>query len=135
MSAINFNNGTLIVNGTDLSAQVKSITINYASEILDATAMGNAGRARIGGLKDWDLSVVFNQSSGVDATLFPIVGTSACWETRQVNACASGNNPIYSGIGIIEKYTPLSGVVGTLLPAPISVKGSNGVALSRASSS
>lgn len=132
-----FTNAFFWVNGsTDLSNRVKSLSINYSAAELDSTAMGNAGIARVAGLKDWSIDVTFNQdftASNVDNTIFALVGTTACYEVRPVNACSSVSNPSFTGVGIISKYTPLSGTVGSLLPAPINIMGANGSALSRSS--
>jgi len=114
-------NAFLRVNSTDLSDHVESITINYSSEMLDETAMGDSTRIRKGGLKDWSIDVNFHQdlaSGEVDATLFSIVGTTACLEVRPQNICSTVSNPRYSGIGILETYNPVGGSVGSLLDAP-----------------
>ena len=136
MAFLEFNNAKVILNGTDISAAIKSVTVNYSSAMLDTTAMGNNGIARIAGLKDWSIDAVMHQiMSCTDSVIFPLVGTSACVEVRPINACASANNPIYSGVGIIATYTPLQGNVGVVLDAPIKMQGSDGNALARASSS
>lgn len=126
MSTLHFRNAMLEINGsTALSDDVASITINYASEMLDETAMGDSTRIRKGGLKDWSIDITFHQdfaASQVDATLFALVGTTACFEVRPQNICSTVVNPRYSGIGIIEKYNPVGGSVGTLLDAPVTVQ-------------
>ncbi len=112
-----FTNALVIVNAKDLSQYAPSVTINYASEILDQTAMGDDTRSHIGGLKDWSFDMQFHydcSTAGPEAVLWPLVGTSSCWEVRPVNACSSANNPIYSGIGILDGV-PMGGQVGTLL--------------------
>lgn len=121
MSTLHFRNAKVEVNGTDLSDHVESVTINYSSEMLDETAMGDSSRIRKGGLKDWSIDVNFHQdfaSGEVDATLFAIVGTTACLEVRPQNICSTTVNPIYSGIGVLESFNPVGGSVGSLLDAP-----------------
>jgi len=118
---LHFRNAKVEVDGTDLSDHVESVALNYASEMLDETAMGDSTRIRKGGLKDWSIDVNFHQdfaASDVDATLFAIVGTTACLEVRPQNICSTATNPIFSGIGVLESYNPMSGSVGTLLDAP-----------------
>ena len=71
----------------------------------------------------------------IDGTLWSIFNANVdtCAEIRPTNACSSANNPIYFGNFLLDKYTPLSGNVGTLLMAPFTFKATG--AISRASSS
>ena len=121
MATLNFRNAFLQINAVNLSDDVESITLNYSSEVLDETAMGDDTRIRKGGLFDWSVEVNFHQdfaASQVDATLFSLVGTTACIEIRPQNICSTTVNPRYEGIGILESYTPVGGSVGSLLDAP-----------------
>lgn len=137
--AVVFTNAKFIINNVDLSSYVKSIAMNLSSNMLDNTTMGATAIARIAGLKDGDMQVTPNQDltsvATIDGTLWGLynanVDTSA--ELRPINACSSANNPIYSGNFLLEKYTPMSGNVGTLLMAPFTLKATG--AISRASSS
>lgn len=130
-----FTNAKLEVNGVDLSSHTESVTLNYASEMQDETAMGDDTRIRKGGLKDWSVDATFHQdyaASAVDATLFSVVGTTVCVELRPQNICSTSINPIYSGIAVIESYNPLGGSVGDLLDAPVTFQSAS--SLNRASS-
>ena len=116
-----FKNAMFEINGTDLSDHVESLTLNYSAEMLDSTAMGDTTRVRKGGLKDWSADVNFHQdlaATEVDATLFTLVGTTACVQIRACNACSSAGNPDFSGIVILESYNPLGGAVGAMLDSP-----------------
>lgn len=119
MATLSYTNAYFEVNGVDLSNDVSQLTLNYTSEMLDATAMGGDGtRLRKGGLKNWDISVTFHQdfaAGQVDVTLYPLVGTTTCVELRPVNACTTASNPRFSGVCILENYPPMAGTVGELL--------------------
>ncbi len=131
-----FKNALFLLNGTDLSCQIQEATLNYASEMLDSSTICTATRTHKGGLFDWSVDVTFLQdftAGSIDATLFPLVGTTACFELRPTNACSSANNPIYSGIVVLGNYTPVSGGVGALLQSRSTF--SSAGTLSRASSS
>ena len=133
--ARNFNDALVVVNGKDLSGYTPSVTFNYGSEMLDQTAMGDTTRSKLGGLFDWSFDFQFHydqSTSGPEAVLWGLVGTTSCWEVRPRNVCSSANNPIYSGIGVLENFN-YGGQVGSLLTAQCVVQ-SNGT-LSRASSS
>jgi hypothetical protein len=125
MATLVYTNAKVEINGTDLSSHASEVTLNYASEMQDETAMGDDTRVRKGGLKDWSVDVTWHQdfaAGKVDATLFSLVGTTVCVELRPQNICSTAINPIFSGIGVIENYHPMSGTVGTLLDAPTAIQ-------------
>ena len=98
---------------------------NYSSEMLDETAMGDSTRINKGGLYVWSIEVTPHQdyaASEWDAIIWPLVGTTACYEIRPQNICSTASNPRWDGIGIIESYQPVGGDVGTLLDAPITIQ-------------
>lgn len=111
-------------NGTDLSANVKSVTLDYSAEALDVTAMGDTTHIRLGGLKDWSASVEFHQdyaASSVDATLFPLVGSTGTLIIRPDNSDGVGaTNPNFTGTALLESYNPVGGGVGELAAASAS---------------
>ena len=118
MGAFVFTDAFVSVDGNDISDHVKSVTINYSSELQDDTVMGDDTRSRLGGLKDWSMDIeALNDfaSSQIDAILFPLVGTTFTVIIRPVNTGGvSSTNPNYTGTGILESYNPLGGSVGDL---------------------
>lgn len=111
-------NGFVSVASVDLSSHVQSVTLEYKSEIIDATCFGTAStRTRVAGLKDWTVTLEFAQdfaSSAVDDTLFSLVGTSVALKIRPVNTSIAATNPEYQGSGILETYQPIRGTVTDL---------------------
>ena len=131
-----FSNGKFQLNAVDLSDHLVSATLNYSSEMLDETAHGDSTRISKGGLKNWTLESVLHQDYGaasVDATLFSILGTTACFELRPDNSCSTAINPTYSGVAILQEYPPVAGGVGELMR--VTARFSPASALNRASSS
>ena len=127
MATVVFKNALLEIDGSDLSSHVTELTLNYSSEMLDESAMGDSTRVGKGGLKDWSVDVTWNQdfaAGTVDATLFSLLGTTSCIEVRPQNICSTAINPRYSGIGTLESYPPLTGGVGSLLQVRSSWKSS-----------
>ena len=115
-SPVVFSNAYLWINGVDLSGSVREVSLNRSSAMLDATVMGDAANRNKGGLKDWKVDMTFRQDfTCVDATLTALVGTTACFELRPINACAAVSNPTFTGIGTVDTYTPVGGRVGQLL--------------------
>ena len=119
-------NAHLTVNSVNLSDHVRSITLRYAADLQDITAMSDTTRNRLGGLKDWSFDVEFNQdfaAANVDATLFPIVGSSVAIIVRPDAGAVSATNPNFTGNAIIESYQPVGGAVGDAHTAPVTFQG------------
>ena len=135
MGKLVLTNALVLLNGVDLSDHVKQVSVNYSADEVDSTTMGVGAKSRLGGLKDWTLDVTFAQDyalASVDATLFPLVGTTFTVEVRPTGAARSATNPSYLGTGILGTYTPMSQAVGALNEATVKISCANGVALSRA---
>lgn len=134
MAKLVLTNAYVLLNAVDLSDHVKSVTVNYTADEVDATTMSLGSRARLGGLKDWSIDVTFAQDyalSSVDATLFPLVGTTFAVEVRPTNGARSTTNPAYTGTGLLSSYTPMGQAVGALNEATVKISGANGTALAR----
>ena len=135
MASLAFIDASVSINAKDLSAFVRSVTINYAGEMLDETAMGDTTRKNKGGLKTWSIDVEFKQDFGAtpapDIDLFSLVGTTFTVIVRPVESTVVGpTNPNYTGTGILESYSPVGNAVGDLALAPITIQSAG--ALSRA---
>lgn len=127
MTTLHFRNAKVEINGTDLSANFATATLDLKAEMLDETAFGDSTRIRKGGLKDWSLSLKAHQdytsgAAAIDDLFFPLIGTTVCFEIRPQNICSTGVNPRYFGIGVVASYNPMGGDVGTLLDAPITIQ-------------
>jgi hypothetical protein len=129
MAALVFTDADVTINSIDLSSQVRNITLNYAVELLDASAMGvGQSRDRVTGLLDWNMSIEFLQdfaAGSVDATLFPLVGAAAfACAIRPTSAVVSATNPEFQGNAFLESYPPLSGGVAELAVVTANFQGS-----------
>lgn len=135
MSSLAFTDGFVSFGGTDISDYVKSVTLDYAAEMLDETAMGDTTRTMIGGLKTWSASLEMNQDFAdglIDEILFPLVGTTGTLIVRPTSSGVGPSNPNYTGTGIIENYSPFGNSVGDLASTSITIQSAG--ALSRATS-
>lgn len=131
MASFAFINAFVSINGVDLSASVRSVTINTEAEDLEDTAMGDTYRSRIGGLKDWSVDVELNQdftAAQADATIFPLLGTVTAVIVKPVNATTTVTNPQYSGNVLVSEYNPLDGSVGDLATTSVSWPGAGALA-------
>jgi hypothetical protein len=106
---------------TTLTPYVRSVTINYSAELQDKTASGDATRDRIAGLKDWSITVSFNQdfaSTDVDKFVWGLIGaesSNSYIDVRTKTTKATASNPRYHGRGLLESYSPLGQSVGDLV--------------------
>jgi len=125
MAEIVLTNAFVSVNGNDISASVKSVTLSYSAEMLDKTSMGDDTRNKIGGLKDWNMSIELNEdyaAAGLDSILFPLVGSTVPIILRPDAGVVSTSNPQFAGQGVIESYPPLGGAVGELASSSLSIQ-------------
>lgn len=121
-----------VISGTvyDFSAQVRSITINYSKELLDASTMGvGATRQRVAGLLDWSINIEFNQdyaAAGIDDILFPLVNQiSTAWVSIiPVKTTVAATNPQFHGDAFLETYPPISGGVAAVAIVTSTFQGS-----------
>lgn len=111
----------------DLSDHVKKIAFDIKVDEVDVTAMGNSGyRSRLGGMKQWTATLDFYQdfaAAKVDATLFPILGTSVPCVFKPTSAAPSVTNPSYSGNGTIYSHNPLNGEVSQAAMSSVTIVG------------
>ena len=108
----------------DLTNHVQSITINRNFDELEVTAMGATGRQYVAGLETSTIAVDFlndDAASSVMQTLNTLVGTTAAFKICQTTvagspstATISAANPLYTGLVLVNKLTPVAGKVGDI---------------------
>lgn len=120
-----FTNPFFSVDGVNLTSYVREVALSYSAEAVDETASGDGTLKHLGGLKSWSISATLKQdyeASGVDATLFDLVGSSTFTALlRPTTSGVSGTNPEFSGTGMLEEYPPMGGSIGDLHEAEISI--------------
>jgi hypothetical protein len=125
----------VFINAVDLSNHVESVTLSYSNDVQEATVMGDAGKRRIPGLKDWSAEISFRQdfdAASVEATIWPLLGVQTAIRIRKSKTDAiSATNPEYQGNGIIGELPLVSGSVGEVHNTSVTVSGSDGVGLIR----
>lgn len=131
MATLVFTDAYVTVGGVNLSDHVRSVTLNVTADQQDNTAMGALYRSRQGGLKDWSVSLEFNQDyaiGSVEATLWPLLGTSPSIVVRPTSAIASATNPQYSGPALVSQVNPVSNGVGDLATTSVTWQGAGALA-------
>lgn len=119
MSQLILTNASVILDSNDISDHVTSCTINYKKELIEDTAMGDSSRSRIGGLEDWSIDLEINNDyadNDIDEILYGLVsgGVGYSVAIKPVATTISTSNPAWTGTGISESYSPISGKVGDL---------------------
>ena len=117
MATFVFTDASVTINSVDLSDHVRSVTLDISAEEQDDTAMGATFRSRKGGLKDGSISLEFNSdfaASEIDATIFPILGTSVAFVVKPTSSAVSATNPSYSGNCLVTQHVPVGNAVGDL---------------------
>lgn len=116
MASYVFTDASVTINGVDLSGKCRKVTLKIKADDKDNTAFGTAGyRSSLGGLKDTDCAVEFNQdfaAAQVDATLWPLIGTVTTVTVKATSAANSVTNPQYSQSMLLKEYDPIGGAVG-----------------------
>lgn len=131
MSAQVLYDAFVSLNGVDVSAQAKSISIPMAIAVLDVAAMGTDTVVNEPGLKSFSAEVEFNSDftdNELDEDLFTL------WDARtkfaikirhNKTSAISATNPEYQFDGFISGWNPIQGAKGTIAGGTISLSNSS----------
>lgn len=115
MASFSATDNRIEVNSVVLSTFVTKVSLNLTADELDDTAMGDSWRSRIGGLKDGQVQVQFNQdfaASSPDVSLFSLLGTVVTFKLRPTTSAISTTNPEYQFSVLVSQYNPVDNNVG-----------------------
>jgi hypothetical protein len=102
----------------DLSDHVTSVTLNYAADELEVTAMGDTAHKFVKGLESGSLTVSFlndTATSNVLQTLNNAFGTTVAVKMVQAKVpVVSATNPLYTFDILVNNLTPINGAVGDM---------------------
>lgn len=132
MAKIILDDAFFSAGAVDLSDHVRSLTLNTKCDIVDSTCMSDDYKGKLASYVDWSVTVEFAQdyaAANVDATLFPLVGTSVALVIRPTSAAKGATNPEYTGNGLLTAYSPIDGKVSDLNVTKVTFEGTG--ALSR----
>lgn len=135
MASFSFTDCDLTINSVDMSGFATSVTLKIEVDDNENTTFGNTFKTRIAGLKDWSVDIDFNSdfgASAVDATIWPLLGTTTTITIKPTSSAVGPTNPSFSGSVLVTEYTPLDGGVGDLASVSVSWPGSG--TLTRATS-
>lgn len=117
------NNVVVKIGGVDLSQWVSSVSIGTSVNEIPTTSFASGGVVeRVGGLKDNSVTISFMQdfaASAVEATIYPLIGSTAAFIINPSSTAASSTAPNYTGTVLVLEWTPVAGAVGELLTADV----------------
>lgn len=126
MAQIVLKDASITINAVDLSNRSNNVEINYEIESVEVTAFGG-NRSFTGGIQNNSVTVELMQdfaATNVEATIFPLVGTTTTLVFKPTSAATSATNPTYTISGaFLSSHTPISGAVGELAMTSLTFTG------------
>jgi hypothetical protein len=123
MARLVLTNAYVTINGVNLSDHIASITLTTTDDVVDTTAFSStAARTRVAGLADNSVALEFHQdyaTSSVEATIYPLVGSTTAVVVKPNGSTTAADNPSYSFTALVSEWTPLGGAVGELATASV----------------
>lgn len=123
MPKIVANNVVVRIGGVDLSQFVSSVSLSLSANEVPTTSFASGGAVeRVGGLKDNSLTISFMQdfaAAAVEATIYPLIGSTAAFVVNPSSTAASATAPNYTGTVLVTEWSPVAGAVGELLTADV----------------
>lgn len=117
------NSVVVKIGGVDLSQWVSSVSFGTSVNELPTTNFASGGAVeRVGGLKDNSVTISFMQdfaASAVEATVYPLIGSTAAFVINPSSTAASATAPNYTGTVLVTEWTPVAGAVGEIMTADV----------------
>jgi len=123
LSKIVLTDAKVVINSINLSDHISSITIDTKDDIVETTGFGSSAKTRVAGLVDNSVSIEFMQdfaSANVEATIFPLLGSTTTVVVSPTSASVSSTNPTYTFTALVSEWQPLKGQIGSLATASVS---------------
>jgi hypothetical protein len=115
-------NAVVSIGGVDLSSHITKVTLSTSVNELETTTFGQTAKRRIGGLKDSTVAIDFNQdfqAAAVEATLYPLIGSTTAVVVKPNGTAVSATNPSYTFNVLVTEWMPLDAQVGELATASV----------------
>jgi hypothetical protein len=127
MAQIVLTDAVITINSVALSDRANSVELNYEVDSVEVTAFGATGHAFTGGLQNVTCNMELQQdfaASNVEATIYPLVGTTTTVVVKPTSDAVGAANPEYTITGaFLASHQPVSGAVGELAMTSLSFTG------------
>ena len=129
----------IVVDGTNLSDHVSSVTLEDTADEVEFTAFGADYREYGQGLKTASITLeVFQDfaASSVDSVMEPLYSSGGTFdiEVRPTSSSVSSTNPKYTMVGRLFSYSPLQGAVGDANTTSVTINNGGTAGLVRGTS-
>jgi hypothetical protein len=114
----------IVVNGSNLSDHVSSVTLTLSKKQVETTNFSGGGTEYTAGLKGDTVEITFQSdyaAASVDDVLYPLYDNENEFqlEVRPTSSAVSTSNPSYIATCLLLEYAPLDGKVGDLASTKI----------------
>jgi hypothetical protein len=127
MAVLSLKDASITINSVVLGDHANSVTVNYEIDQLEVTAFGSVGHIFTGGLQNNSVEIALMQdyaASNVEATIYPLVGTTTTLVIKPTSASTSATNPTYTiSNAYLAAHTPVAGAVGEIAMTTLSFTG------------
>lgn len=126
MAVLALTDASITINSISLGNRANSVTINYEVDSIEVTAFGDTGHKFAGGLQNNSVEIALMQdfaASNVEATIYPLVGTTTTVVIKPTSAAVSATNPSYTITAFLASHTPVAGAVGELAMTTLTFTG------------
>jgi len=127
MAKLALTDASISINTVALGDHSNSVTVNYEIDSIETTAFGSVGHTFAGGLQNNSVEITLMQdfaASNVEATIYPLVGTTTTLAIKALSSATSATNPLYTITGAyLASHTPVAGAVGELAVTSLTFTG------------
>lgn len=115
MAKLVLTDSVVTLGGTDISANVASITLSTSVAEVETTAFGQGAVTRVGGLKDNSVTLsIMNDFSAIEGLVYPLIGSTSTIVVKPNGSSVGTANPSYTASVVILEWSPVNGAVGEL---------------------
>lgn len=127
MAQIVLTDASITINAVSLGNRANSVELNYEVDSVEVTAFGDTGHKFTGGLQNVSCNIEFMQdfaATNVEATIYPLVGTTTTVVIKPTSGAVSATNPSYTiSNAFLASHQPVAGAVGELAMTSLSFTG------------
>jgi len=127
VAQIVLTDASITINSISLGNRANSVELNFEVDSVEITAFGDTGHKFTGGLQNVSCNIEFMQdfaASNVEATIYPLVGTTTTVIIKPTSGAVSATNPSYTiSDAFLASHQPVAGAVGELAMTSLSFTG------------
>lgn len=127
MAQIVLTDASITINSISLGNRANNVELNFEVDSVEITAFGDTGHKFTGGLQNVSCNIEFMQdfaASNVEATIYPLVGTTTTVVIKPTSGAVSATNPSYTiSDAFLASHQPVAGAVGELAMTSLSFTG------------